>query len=99
VPGRCPACQHGYPAGVIPIPGGPHRPGPAGHLFLATREAAENDLRRGERGRADPAGWDALSIKELRRAMADVHPDHGGTAEQFIRAHRRYQAALQPARQ
>ncbi len=31
-------CRHGYPAGVIPIPGDRHRPGPAGRLFFATRE-------------------------------------------------------------
>jgi hypothetical protein len=37
-------------------------------------------------------------IKELRRAMADAHPDRGGTAEQFIQARRRYQTVLRPAR-
>jgi hypothetical protein len=26
--------------------------------------------------------------------MADAHPDRGGSAEQFIEAHRRYQTAL-----
>ena len=37
-------------------------------------------------------------IKELRRAMADAHPDRGGTAEQFIEARCRYQTALASVR-
>jgi hypothetical protein len=85
-------CRHGYPAGVIPIPG--HRPGTAGRLFFATRQGAEDHLYRGERQRAGQAASQASPIKELRRAMADAHPDRGGTAEQFIQARRRYQAAL-----
>jgi hypothetical protein len=91
-------CCHGYPAGVIPVPGDRHRPGPASRLFFATREAAEADLYRGERERAEPAAREAPSIKELRRAMADAHPDRGGTAEQFMEAGRRYQTARQLAR-
>ena len=88
--------RHGYPVGVIPIPG--DRPGPAGRLFFAAREAAEADLYCGERERAEQAAQEAPLIKELRRAMADAHPDRGGTAEQFIQARRRYQTALRPAR-
>ena len=91
-------CRHGYPAGVIPIPGGRPRPGPAGRLFFATRQAAEADLYRGERERTGQAAREAPPIKELRRAMADAHPDRGGTAEQFIQARHRYEAALGPAR-
>ena len=91
-------CRHGYPAGVIPVPGDRHRPGPAGRLFFATREAAEDHLYHGERERAGQAAPRAPSIKELRRAMADAHPDRGGTAEQFIHARRRYQTALRSAR-
>jgi hypothetical protein len=91
-------CRYGYPAGVIPIPGHCHRAGPAGRFFFATREAAEGDLYREERGRAGQAGREAALIKELRRAMADAHPDHGGTAEQFIQARRQYQTALRQAR-
>jgi len=90
-------CRRGYPAGVIPIPG--DRPGPAGRLFFATRQAAEDHLHRGDRERAGQAAPQAPSIKELRRAMADAHPDRGGTTEQFIDARRRYQTALRPARQ
>ena len=80
--------------GVIPIPGDHTRPGPAGRLFFATREAAEADLYRADRKRA---AQEALSIKELRRVMADAHPDRGGTAEKFIQARRRYERALRPA--
>ncbi len=90
-------CRHGHPAGVIPIPGERHRPGPAGRLFFATREAAEDHLYRGEREPAEQAARQAPPIMELRRAMADAHPDRGGTAEQFVQAHRRYQTALQLA--
>jgi hypothetical protein len=79
---------------VIPVPGDRHRPGPAGRLFFATREAAEDHLHRGERERVERAAPDAPLIKDLRRAMADAHPDRGGTAEQFIEARRRYQMAL-----
>ena len=91
-------CRHGYPAGVIPVPGARHRPGPAGRLFFATREAAEDHLYHGERERAGPAAPRASLIKELRRGMAAAHPDRGGTAEQFIQARRRYQTALGSAR-
>ena len=90
-------CRHGYPAGVIPVPGDRHRPGPAPRLFFATREAAEADLYRGERERAEQAAPKVPPIKELRRAMADAHPDRGGTAEQFIEARRQYQTALRYA--
>ena len=82
---------------MIPIPGHRHRPGPAGRLFFATRQAAEDHLHRRERERAQQAVPRAPLIKELRRAMADAHPDRGGTAEQFIQAHRRYQTVLRAA--
>ena len=90
-------CRHGYPAGVIPVPCA--RSGSAGRLFFATRRAAEDHLYRGEGERTGQAARDAPLIKELRRAMADAHPDRGGTTEQFIDARRRYQTAVQPARQ
>ncbi len=93
VPNRC---RHGYPAGAILIPGA--SAGSAGRLFFATRQAAEYHLYRGEHERAGQAARDASRIKELRRAMADAHPDRDGTAEQFIQARRRYQTALQSAR-
>jgi hypothetical protein len=87
--------RRGYPAGVIPVPGA--CPGSAARLFFATRQAAEQHLYRGQRDRGGQIGWDASLVKELRRAMADAHPDRGGTAEQFIEARRRYQMALQAA--
>ena len=83
---------------MIPIPGHRYRPGPAGRLFFASREAAEDALRRGERERSEPAAPQAPPIKELRRAMADAHPDRGGSAERFIEARRRYETALRAAR-
>jgi len=79
-------------AGVIPIPG--THPGSPGRLFFATRQGAEGYLHRAERERAGQAVRAAPGVKELRRAMADAHPDRGGTAEQFIEARRRYQKAL-----
>jgi hypothetical protein len=87
-------CRHGYPPGVIPIPGDRHRAVPAGRLFFATREAAEGDLRRGERERTRWGARETALISRLRRIMVDAHPDHGGTADQFIQARRRYQTAL-----
>lgn len=78
-------------AGVIPIPDDRHCSGPAGRLIFATREAAEAFLYRCERDRPAPP---APLIKQLRQAMADAHPDRGGTTDQFIAAHRRYQTAL-----
>ncbi len=90
-------CDHGYPAGVIQVPGDRSRPGPAGRLFFATRAGAERDLYRGDHKRAEQAARQAPPVKELRRAMADAHPDRGGTADQFIQARRRYQTALRPA--
>jgi hypothetical protein len=89
-------CHSGYPAGVIPIPGDRHPVDRPGRLFFATREAAEDHLYRGERERAECTAPDAGLIKELRRAMANAHPDRGGTTEQFMRARWRYQAALRP---
>jgi hypothetical protein len=91
---------------VIPIPGDRYRPGPAGRLFFATRQAAEDHLHRGERERADQAAPQgppikaapqAPPLKDLRRAMANAHPDRGGTTEQFIEARRRYQSGLRAA--
>ena len=86
---------------MIPVPGDRHRPGPAPRLFFATRQAAEASLYPGERQPAQPAGHAAPKappVKELRRAMADAHPDRGGTAERFIQARHRYQTALRSAR-
>ena len=37
------------------------------------------------------------SLPELRKAMADAHPDRGGTGEAFIAARERYDAAKRRA--
>ena len=85
-------CRHGYPAGVIPIPGA--QPESAARLFFATRQAAEHHLNRTQSERVRQPAPGTLLLKDLRQAMADAHPDRGGTADQFIEAHRRYQTAL-----
>ena len=67
----------------------------AGRFSFASREAAEGDLYREERRQAgQAAARKAALIKELRRAMAEAHPDHGGTTQDFIEARRHYQTAL-----
>lgn len=40
-----------------------------------------------------PGAPKPLSLPELRKAMADAHPDRGGSDEAFIAARRRYEAA------
>ena len=70
------------------------RPGPAGGLFFITRQAAEDYLGRVGHRPAGSGPAPAPSLKALRQAMVDAHPDRGGTVEQFIQAHRRYQDAL-----
>jgi hypothetical protein len=57
------------------------------HLY-ATRELAEASLYRHQ---ADEAGTD---LRQLRKAMADAHPDRGGTSAEFIAARERYKQAL-----
>lgn len=37
------------------------------------------------------------SLPELRKAMADAHPDRGGTDAEFIAARQRYERALRTA--
>jgi hypothetical protein len=88
-------CRHGYPAGVVPIPRHCLGARAAGRFFFASRADAERHLHRQERRQArQDARETAALIAGLRRAMASAHPDHGGTAEQFIDARRRYEAAL-----
>jgi hypothetical protein len=91
----CISRQQFESAGVIPIPDDRHGAGPAGRLFFATREAAEACLYRREREHPGRPAPPAPLIKQLRRAMADAHPDRGGTTAQFMAAHRRYQTARQ----
>ena len=56
---------------------------PATHYLYTSRETAEA-FAHGD-------------IKALRLQMANVHPDRGGTTEQFMAARRRYERALRRA--
>jgi hypothetical protein len=66
------------------------------HLF-ATREAAEDCLFRWERERECKRKERGPELRRLRLAMADAHPDRGGTDEEFIAARERYERALRQA--
>ena len=77
------------------------------NLISRGRLAGTNALRRigaaARQARPPKTGPDdtargAARVKELRRAMADAHPDRSGTVEQFIEARRRHQTALVSAR-
>ena len=71
----------------------PPGPGPAGFSSPPARPP-KTPCYHGERERAERGAPEAPPIRELRRAMADAHPDRGGSAEQFIEARRRYETAL-----
>jgi hypothetical protein len=58
--------------------------------LYATRNAAEAVLARSYPGGVTKTP----DIRGLRKAMAAVHPDRGGTAEAFIAARERYERAL-----
>jgi len=62
-------CRHGYPAGVIPIPGDRRRAAPADRLFYATRAAAEGNLRCGARqtGRTGNSSYQGVAPHHDRR--------------------------------
>jgi hypothetical protein len=60
--------------------------------LYATREAAEASL-----GLAGEATRGVPDLRQLRREMADAHPDRGGTNEEFMAARERYQRALRRA--
>jgi hypothetical protein len=59
--------------------------------LYATRAAAEGALGLDQK----PAG--PPDLKALRQAMADAHPDRGGTDAEFIAARERYERALRRA--
>lgn len=44
-----------------------------------------------------PSGPKPRSLAELRKAMADAHPDRGGSNEAFIAARQRYEQAVERA--
>ena len=77
-------CLYGSPAGQA----GKRRDSSYhGRDFYATREAAQAELDAGYE-KHEPA-----DLRELRMAMADAHPDRGGTAEEFMAARQRYKRA------
>lgn len=79
--------------GAVPVPEDRNRSA-AARRFYSTREAAEACLYREERQCSGRLAPPPLLLRQLRRAMADAHPDRGGTAREFMEARRRYQTAL-----
>jgi hypothetical protein len=88
------ACLHGEPAGHVVKRG--RGWWDCADLF-ATREAAEGYLFAAERKRERERPSREAEVKAARRAMADAHPDRGGTDEEFIAARKRYEHALRRA--
>jgi hypothetical protein len=74
---------------------GCEQPGARVTMVLSSRVPAAALI---EAALIEAAQIEATLIKALRRAMADAHPDRGGTAEQFIQARRRYETVLGSAR-
>ena len=66
-------------------------------MVYATREAAEEHLYGREREQERKRKAAEPELKQLRREMADAHPDRGGTNEQFMAARKRYERALKQA--
>lgn len=87
-------CQRGYPAGAADLPG---RHYGRGGTVYATREAAEEYLYRWEGEQERKRKEAGPELKRLRMAMADAHPDRGGTNEEFIAAREAYKRALRQA--
>jgi hypothetical protein len=89
------SCWHGTAAGSARLPYGSEQPG--GGTVYATREAAEEDLHRREREQEAKRKEREPELKQLRRQMADAHPDRGGTNDEFMAARKRYEQALRTA--
>jgi hypothetical protein len=87
-------CFHGTPAGVADLPGRHY--GDEGTVY-ATREAAEEHLNRWEREQERKRKEAEPELRRLRMAMADAHPDRGGTNEGFMAAREAYKRALRQA--
>ena len=83
------------PAGAARLPGRPwyHR----GGTVYATREAAEEYLYARERDLERKRHEAGPELRRLRMAMADAHPDRGGTDEEFMAARERYEQAVRRA--
>ena len=89
-------CRHGYPAGVIPIPGHRHRTGrPA--ILRHPRGRRRPPVPRGNASEPNRPHRKHHSSRSCAAPWPTLHPDRGGTAEQFIQARRRYQTALRAA--
>ena len=87
-------CDRGLPAGAGHLPWS-HRDYKGGTLY-ATGEAAEDYLFRWEREQERKREEAGPELRRLRMAMADAHPDRGGTNEGFI-ARKAYEQALRRA--
>lgn len=86
-------CWHGEP------PGAGRLRSIFGHgIVYASREAAEADLEMRVTGWAGGREAAEELLRQLRREMADAHPDRGGTSDGFIAARRRYEHALKATR-
>jgi hypothetical protein len=85
-------CFRGLPAGAARLPDNAASHG--GGIVYTTREAAEEHLFSGDRERERQREDAEPEIRRLRREMAAVHPDRGGTNEEFIAARKRYKDAL-----
>jgi hypothetical protein len=88
-------CRHGYLAGAGRLPYSSEHHG--GGTVYATREAAEEYLYRWEREQERNREEARPELRRLRMAMADAHPDRGGTNEGFIAAREAYERALRQA--
>jgi hypothetical protein len=88
-------CWHGTAAGVAHLSSSSEHHG--GGSVHATREAAEEHLYSWEREQERKRQEGEPELKRLRMAMADAHPDRGGTNEDFIAARERYEQALRRA--
>ncbi|WP_435246382.1 zinc finger domain-containing protein [Streptomyces sp. NRRL F-5630] len=86
---NCPQC--GARRGEPCISGG-HRMHDSVHHPREQTAAANAEREAAEKARAEAARPDA-ELRRLRAAMADAHPDRGGTDEQFIAARTAYENA------
>jgi hypothetical protein len=68
-----------------------------GGTVYATREAAEEYLYAWEREQERKREEAGPELRRLRMAMAEAHPDRGGTNEGFIAARKAYEQALRQA--
>jgi hypothetical protein len=66
-------------------------------LGYIDRQEFENDTRCRDRERDRRRREREPELKRLRREMAAVHPDRGGTDAEFIAARKRYERALREA--